>query len=146
MKTWLACVGFALVMLSAAFGASPVATASSSGGFELRGVPVRTEGVPLWPVMAGDSIHAGATPVLIRFEDGSRVTLGQNSSATVENTGQGLVFRVLSGAVQVAPVSGSKVRFFNNSTPLQPTGAVASAGASQRPLARTPPPPPVSQH
>ncbi len=86
------------VSCTLAFAASPIATISSSGSFELRGVAVKTEGVPSWPVLAG----------------GSSVMLSEQAFARVEKAGKRVSFRLLDGSMQVTAAKGPAVNFYNN--------------------------------
>lgn len=139
----------------AGFAAAPVGTASSSGPFELGGATVRTEGVPSWPLVAGDAIQAGPQSIFIRLKDGTRVTLRAQSRAIVEKREGGLSFRLLSGSMAVVPVANSNLSFYRNSqlvsAPVSSETVFAvSAPAGGRPtgdgslLVRRPPPTPVS--
>lgn len=116
-----------------AFGASPVATISSASAFELHGAAVRTEGVPAWPVMAGDQIGTGVSPALIRFRDGSSVTLSQESTARVEMVDNFLVFRLMSGSMRVTPANNSGIKFFNSVDPVTAKPGTAAEVSSKGP-------------
>lgn len=75
-----------------------VATASSTGPFTLRGGVVNPEGVPSWPVMAGDEVAAQGVPVTLTFEDGSRIVLAPGARGRIEQGAQGRpVFRLTAG-------------------------------------------------
>ncbi|MEQ1885619.1 MAG: hypothetical protein ABL967_11200 [Bryobacteraceae bacterium] len=61
-----------------------VALVSSDSAFILRGSSVNpSAGVPNWPLLPGDTIQAGQTPVTITFPDGSTVILAPGSSGRV---------------------------------------------------------------
>jgi ferric-dicitrate binding protein FerR (iron transport regulator) len=113
---------FRMVTLSAlaalAFAASPVATISSAGTFELHGAAVKTEGIPSWPVMGGDDIRTGASPATVQFLDGSTVVLSEQSLARVEAFGNNLQFRLLSGVMQVNAAKDSAIKYSNNGKPV----------------------------
>ena len=120
---FLSVVAFA----GAVFGASPVATLSTNGTFELRGTAVRTEGVPSWPVMAGDVIGTSGSAAVIRFADGSRVTLGEKSRAKVEKTEDGLIFRLISGAMNFTVADAAGVAFYDNAKVVTANPGVATS-------------------
>jgi len=101
-----------LALAGFAFGGAPVATVTSSGTFDLHGAAVRTEGIPSWPVMAGDEIATHASSALIRFQDGTSVALGANSRAKVETVDNVLVFRLSGGTMQVTASQNSTVKFY----------------------------------
>jgi len=143
MKTtiiaYLTCITFA----GAVFGASPVATISSSGPFVLRGATVNTEGVPSWPVMAGDEIKTSNAAALIRFKDGSRITLAAGSSARLEQTNQAPLFRLLNGDLKVEPATSTNLAVYNLDKPVNiQSGGVhtISAGSKQAQAVKRPPP------
>lgn len=79
------CAGFGCLVLlySSAFAAAPIASASSSQKFVLRGAEVPVEGVPNWPVFAGDEIVAGKANVALKLSCGSRVYLHPGTDARV---------------------------------------------------------------
>ena len=146
---FLAVCGFAI------FAAVPVGTVSSSGPFELGGATVRTEGVPSWPLVAGDAIQAGPQSIFVRLKDGTRVTLRAQSRAIVEQREGGLSFRLLVGSMAVLPVANSNLLFYKNSqlvsAPVSSETVFAvSAPAGSQPAADVvrsalrPPPTPVS--
>lgn len=140
-------VGLAFTVV--AFAATPVATISSASSFELHGVTVRTDGVPSWPMMAGDEIATADAPAVIQFRDGSRVTLAGGSRAKVEKSGESLIFRLLTGSMQFLVVPSSSVQVYKQNTAVGgPSGSVSTGGTSKPvlvPLDRRPPPPPISK-
>ncbi|QOY85084.1 hypothetical protein [Paludibaculum fermentans] len=96
MRNWAV-----LVLLSAAAviaqAAAPVATASSGEDFSLKGAAAPVAGVPSYPVMAGDEIQAGSASTVLKFKDGSTVTLAPHARARVEDGGSQVAVRLLSG-------------------------------------------------
>lgn len=137
-----------------AYGASPVGTITGAGGFELRGTPVKTAGIPSWPISAGDEIRTTKSPATIEFRDGSVVTLSELSLARVIKTSKGVEFRLMSGGMRVVAGKDATVSFSNNGQPVS-THAGAPVTVSGNPAkpgrfapeSRTPnppPPPPVS--
>ena len=116
-----------LVFAIAVFAASPVASVSSGSDFTLRGQKVTTAGVPSWPVLAGDSILAGTTPTKIRFQDGSVVMLSPDSSAKVEETDGGLVFRLISGSMALNVAPSSTLSVFSGQTAVSATPNVETS-------------------
>lgn len=142
----------ALVLILPLSAASPVATVTSGTPFQLRGAPVNPNGVPSWPVMAGDEIKTENGDATIRFFDGSQITLGARSQARVEQVDNSAVFRLLQGDVDVRPAAKSTLQVFNNSKLVTaPAGTVTHAstnpsktGSRVSTLGRLPPPPPVT--
>lgn len=144
-------IGILLGLTGLMAGAAPVATVSSAGTFELRGKQVKTDGVPSWPMMEGDEIGTSGGPATIQFRDGSRVTLNGKSRAKVEKSDDGLVFRLLSGAMQFTLAPKPAVAFYNGTNVVPARVGVAttastsntgSAGAILKPARVLPPPPP----
>jgi len=75
-----------------------VATITSDSPFQLRGASVtQGQGVPSWPVMPGDAIQAGQTPLTLTFPDGSTIVLAPGATAEVALSGNTPVFRLESG-------------------------------------------------
>jgi len=93
--------------------ASPIANVSSSEAFKVSGVSVPVSGVSSWPVIAGDELMAGNAPVVLTFKDGTRVTLGKNSRATVEGKNKNAALRLLDGAMGFTLSQGSNVRLYS---------------------------------
>lgn len=137
-----------LLLAGLAFGGSPVATVTSSGTFDLHGSTVRTEGIPYWPVMTGDEIVTHGSAALVRFQDGTSVSLGANSSAKIENSGGTIVFRLVGGTMQVTALQTPAVRFYSGIQQVAVhSGVNQSVGSGTRPqqdLSGPPPPSPVS--
>jgi hypothetical protein len=93
--------------------ASPIANVSGTEPFKVSGVSVPVAGVSSWPVIAGDELMVGNAPVVLTFKDGSRVTLGKNSRATVEGKNKNAALRLLDGAMAFTLSRGSSVRLYS---------------------------------
>lgn len=116
--------------------ASPIANVSSTGPYKVSGVSIPVAGVSSWPVIAGDELSVGNASVVLTFRDGSRVTLGKNSRATVEGKSQSAVLRLLDGVMAFTLGRGSNVRLYSAGNLLNaqagvPGTAVAGAGARE---------------
>ena len=140
-------IALLLAMAGLVFGGSSVATVASSGTFDLHGVAVRTEGVPFWPVMAGDEIATHASSALVRFQDGTSVALGENSRAKVETVDNALVFRLSGGTMQVTAAKTSAIKFYDGAQSLAVRSGVNPRVGRASPLLiiSLPPPPPPPQ-
>ena len=124
-----------LVYISAAvcLAAAPIANVSGTEPFKVSGVSVPVSGIASWPVIAGDELLAGNASVVLTFKDGTRVTLGKNSRATVEGKSKNLALRLLDGAMAFTLSRGSSVRLYSAGNPVNaqagvPGTAVAGAG------------------
>jgi hypothetical protein len=107
-----------------------MATAGSSGPFELRGALVNSQaGVPSWPLIAGDNLVTEDSPVVITFRDGSIVTLGVGSKATIEMSGQTPALDLTSGSLQFALKSRSSVTILQYGQVISPKGLAGELGA-----------------
>lgn len=74
---------------------SQVGAASATSPFLLRGANVRpSPGVPTWPVLPGDSIRAGETPVTLTLQDGTTIVLAPGASGRVAFEDGRPVFRL----------------------------------------------------
>ena len=111
MKKSLFIFSLCLTSVGILSAAQPVATISSGGTFTLRGVSVNTMGVSRWPVMVGDTFESGSSTAVVQFRDGSKVAMSEGSKAVISGSGDQVSFRLVSGSMQVAPVSGTKVAF-----------------------------------
>jgi hypothetical protein len=143
-----------------AFSATPVATVSSSGPFELRGSTVPVNGVPAWPVMAGDEIGTANSAGTLQFTDGSVATLAPKSHAKIEKGSKGqLVLRLVTGAMVVTVPALATLAVFSGRSPLvlqpgvatstsvnsAPVVSTTTTGTGFQPLTVRPPPPsPIS--
>jgi len=126
-----------------------VATATSSDAFELHGNLVNVQGVPSWPLLAGDDVVARGSTVEISMKDGSRLTLSPNSHVRIESTTDGLSANLVSGSMQLALVTDSHLRILKGGVSEPVRSGLISVGnniGGMRPLyVRAPPPPtPVS--
>lgn len=113
---------------------APIANVSGTEPFKVSGVSVPVSGVSSWPVIAGDELSVGNAPVVLTFKDGTRVTLGKNSRATVEGKTKNLALRLLDGAMAFTLSRGSSVRLYSAGTLVNAQAgvagtAVAGAGA-----------------
>ena len=118
-----------LGLLSAA---EPIATISSTGTFMLRGVTVNSAGVSRWPIMAGDSFESGSSTAVVQFKDGSKVSMSENSKGLIVATGDQISFRLVSGSMQVAPASGTRIVFNQNQSSAQGNTKGVTKGISNK--------------
>ena len=110
---------FPLVLLASvlAVAQTQVATVNSDSRFRLRGAYINPGGgVPSWPVLAGDEIKAGPTPVTLTFPDGSTVILAPDSTAIVNVDAQMPVFGLEDGAAHYSLKTLTSVRLKNRRT------------------------------
>ena len=130
MKKYMLMV-LALTFLANAVPAqTQIASAGSSGPFELRGASVNSEaGVPSWPLIAGDEIVTGDSPVIVTFPDGSTVTIGVGSKATMEMSGQTPALDLTSGSLQFALKSRSSMTILQYGQVISPKGLTGELGA-----------------
>jgi len=132
MKRVLIVLSVAATTALWATAAAPVASVTSSTAFDLHGNHVNVDGVPSWPVMAGDDIATQSGQAVIQLRDGSRVELLGNSHAQVESKDGSLLLRLLSGAMRILtlgpPAAGTQI--YTQSTLAKPVvGQMVSIGA-----------------
>ena len=135
------------ILVIGMFAADTVAKITSSGPFQLRGVSVKTDGVPSWPMLAGDDIQTAATPASIQFSDSSRVVLGENSRAELQANNGKLVLRLVRGSMQFKIAHRSSLTLLSNNTPVKGssgTVAINNTPVTKPILAGRPLPPPPS--
>jgi len=137
-----------------AFAAEPFGTASSTGAFYVDGVAMTAEGISSWPLVAGDELRAVSSPVIIRFQDGSRVTIAEQSRVKLTRSGDAINLSLTGGRIEFNLSPSSNVQVWNGayriparggtiSTPI--AGGFAISGPTSAPrAARRPPPPPIS--
>lgn len=88
---------FFLVALQC-FGASPVATISSTQPLVISGVTVPANRVISWPVSIHDEITTQSAPAMLRFNDGTVVTLQRNSRLRLEQGKAGVELKMMDGS------------------------------------------------
>jgi len=119
-------------MAMAASGQNQVAAVTSSSPFFLRGATVTPgQGVPTWPILAGDGLKAGSAITILTFQDGSVLTLAPGSEAKVELANGRPVFRLISGTARYSLKSTTAVRLMaadQTVTPKLVTGDLALGG------------------
>ena len=131
MKRVLIVFSFVAIGALEAMAATPVASVTSSTAFNLRGNRVNVDGVPSWPVMAGDDIATQAGQAVIQLRDGSRVELQGNSRVKVESNDGGLLLRLLSGTMRILTLapSSSGTQIYTQTALAKPAvGDVVSVG------------------
>ncbi len=58
------------LLAATAWAQTQVATVTSSATFTLRGAGITPgQGIPMWPVLAGDDVKAGSTLTIVTFPD-----------------------------------------------------------------------------
>src|SRR6266700_2631193 len=111
-----------MILVLVAFAQTQVATITSDSPFQLRGADVTPgQGVPSWPVMPGDAIQAGETPLTITFQDGSTVVLAPGSSAKVDLSGKTPVFQLENGSAHYSLKSTNAVKLMELKTLVMPS-------------------------
>lgn len=112
----------------AAMAQTQLATITSESSFQLRGAQVTPgEGVPSWPVMAGDTIQAGEANLTLTFTDGSTIILAPGSTGTVDLSGTTPVFHLQSGTIHYLLKKNSTVTLEGPKGPIATTGLAGDA-------------------
>jgi|HubBroStandDraft_1064217.scaffolds.fasta_scaffold94505_2 hypothetical protein len=114
------------------WGQNQVATVTSSTPFTLRGAAVTPgQGVPMWPILAGDTVKAGSALTITTFPDGSVLTLDPESEARIEFANGKPVFQLLKGVARFSLKSISAVQLEAGNkivTPKDLTGTLTLGG------------------
>lgn len=119
-----ACLVFIAV---AARAQTQVATVTSSAPFTLRGAGITPgQGVPMWPVLAGDDVKAGNTLTIVTFPDGSVITLAPGSEGKVDFVNGKPEFQLLSGTARYSLKSTTAVQLLEASQTVTPTGLLGT--------------------
>ena len=144
----LACQGFA---------ATPVAAISCNQSVVISGITVPADRVISWPVSINDEIVTQSAPAMLRFNDGTVVTLQRNSRMKLTAGHSGVEVKMLAGSAiydikprstvsigdQVAPSSAVSSREIPSTpvvTPFPVRGSAASNAAVASALAQAPSP------
>jgi hypothetical protein len=110
------------------FGATPVATISSTQPVVVSGITIPTNRVMSWPVAVNDEIATQTAPAVLRFTDGTIVTLQRDSRMRLEAGPTGVEVKMLSGSASYALKARSTVSFGPKITGLGiPTNIPSSA-------------------
>ena len=123
----------ALIAAGVAGAQQQVATVTSSAPFTLRGAPVTPgQGVPMWPILAGDTVKAGNALTIVTFPDGSVITLEPGAEAKVDYVNGKPVFQLLSGSARYSLKYVAAVQLMaanQKATPKGLTGVLTSGGS-----------------
>ena len=113
----------AVMALGAAWAQDQIATVTSSAPFILRGASVTPgQGVPTWPIMAGDTLKAGNAPTIVTFPDGSAITLASSTEAKIDSVGGMPVFQLLKGSAHYSLKSRGAVQLMAANQTVTPKG------------------------
>jgi hypothetical protein len=138
-----------VIMAGAALSAADMSgTVSAAKGLQMNGQVVPVAGTKSWPVASGDVLKSDAAPAVVTMKDGSKLILGKNSQAKLED---GTV-RLLNGTMQYELTQQSKLQVAvkNDVLPAR-TGLASTVAAPVAPVVTTQTaevvavPPPVSR-
>jgi len=102
-----ACLVF---MTGAAWAQTEVATVTSSATFTLRGAGITPgQGIPMWPVLAGDHVVAGSAMTILTFPEGSVITLAPVAEGKLDFVNGQPTFELLSGKARYSLKSKAAV-------------------------------------
>jgi hypothetical protein len=138
-----------VLVAGAALSAAEMAgSVSAAKGLQMNGQAVPVAGTKSWPVASGDVLKSDAAPAVVTMKDGSKLILGKNSQAKLEN---GTV-RLLDGTMQYELAQQSKLQVAVKDEVLPArTGLASTVAAPVAPVVTTQAaevvvaPPPVSR-
>jgi hypothetical protein len=138
MRKVLYLVSVFLVVVATVWAQGQVATVTSSSPFTLRAATVTPgQGVPMWPVLAGDTIKAGNAVTIVTFPDGSVITLEPGAEAMIEISPTGTpIVKLLSGSAHYSLKSISAVQLMAANrivTPKDLVGVLTIGGSKKVP-------------
>lgn len=111
---------FTLAVLAAAlaacqcFAATPVAAVSSNQPIVVSGITVPTNRLISWPLSVNDEITTQSAPAMVRFSDGTVVTLQRNSHMRLDAGKSGVEVKMLSGSAVYDIKANSNVAIHND--------------------------------
>jgi hypothetical protein len=122
------------MLVGQCFAASAVATISSTQPVVVSGITVPTNRVISWPVGVNDEIATQGAPAMVRFADGSVVTLQRNSRMRLEPASTGVEVKMLSGSAIYDVKAKSAVSFGPAINPraVSAAGTVPAVNAAAR--------------
>ena len=126
----LVAVALALSIPVAALAQTQLGTVTSSSPFELRGANINpAPGVPSWPVVSGDTVQAGKSPLALTLPDGRTVIFAPGTRVTLSVMSNGLMVRLESGSVQNALLRDpSGIDFYCKDEKISITSAITNCG------------------
>ena len=120
--------------------AQPIASITSASSFELRGHIVNVDGVPTWPLTAGDQITAGKEAATIELRDGSRVFLQKDSQLRLDSKNDTVLLHLMSGSLRMGSVVSPRVAVYASGNLVKPAGgSVVTAGSASHVPSRAQP-------
>src|SRR3954452_16182609 len=146
----------AALMVCVSFAATPVAAVSSNQPIVVSGITVPTNRVMSWPLAVNDEVTTQSAPAVVRFTDGTVVTLQRNSHMRLDAGKSGVEVKMLSGSAMYDIKARSNVAISQNVasdtatsvkngrtapvTPLPVRGSSASNAAVVTAMAQAPAP------
>lgn len=127
MRLIISSVFLGVALATYAVAAQPVASVTGSSSFDLNGNRVNVAGVPSWTVMSGDDIVAGASPLIVSFKDGSKITLAPDARLRIDSSAGNLSANLISGFMQYNLVS---VRLLKGGVTVPERSGSGSAGVN----------------
>jgi hypothetical protein len=117
--------GLLAILMAANLAAAnnPIATVTAGRSVFVNGVDVSTQGIPTWPLVAGDEVATTTEQAIVTLDDGSHFALEKNSKVKIERCG-GIVVEVLQGTTTYRFASGSKAQLCVLSRPVRPATLV----------------------
>jgi hypothetical protein len=111
----LACIALAAVVSIKA--QTQVATVASAAVFHLRGALIAPgQGIPNWPVLAGDIVSAETAPIIVSFPDGSVIVLAAYSAAKIGMIDNIPAFQLVGGSATYSLKTLTAVKLINPAT------------------------------
>lgn len=114
------------VAASIMHAAASIATLSSIGPVNVGGVKMAADSVVFWPLAAGDVVNTLDTPAVLVLRDQSRITLSEHSTVRIDQDGNSVSVKMMSGGLKYDLTSLASARFYWNdrTVPLSKQGQV----------------------
>jgi hypothetical protein len=110
---------FALLASFCLFAAEPVATLTAGTDVKVNGRLLQTDGVPNWPLAAGDEIITGSSPAVVLFPDGVRLTISPSTKIVIQQCDRCIV-QLFYGSTDYVKPANSKFEMCALGHPVRP--------------------------
>lgn len=108
----------ALITLSAAHAAPPVAKVTTAAGLRLNGKDMPDKTAPTWPVSISDKVTTSSHPALMMLPRGDRAELDAETSVVLTDRGGSLTLELISGKLCLNITHHSTIQAYAAGAPL----------------------------
>lgn len=127
-----------IFLVSGAFAGSPIVSITSAQPFTLDGTSVSSPGVTSWPMVLSDSVATNDGGALLKFKDGSTITLSPKTQVRLIGTDEAPKLVLIAGNLDYKLAVGSRLSIVTADKTIT-EGAGDDIGATGAPASTTRP-------